>query len=106
MYTNWGITLYDDLYGEAPPESGSTTFFMLQVGISLLAEVLSLDNAYFLLQCIICFVGEFPSPALHHKTDFIRLLRSDLLTAKRGHRHNVLNLKQKEYRYIKTIGYR
>ena len=57
MYTNWGITLYDGLYGEAPPESGSTTFFMLQVGISLLAEVLSLDNAYFLLQCIICFVG-------------------------------------------------
>ena len=39
------------------------SFFMLQVykrvgiNISLLVEVFSLDNDYFLVQCIICFVG-------------------------------------------------
>ena len=79
------------------------SFFMLQVykrvgiNISLLVEVFSLDNDYFLVQCIICFVGLLMASSearlynLHHKTGFIRLLRSDLLTAKRGHRNNVLN---------------
>ena len=59
MYTSRGITLYNGLYEKASPESD--TFFVLQVyervGISLLNEVFSLDNAYFLVQCIKCFVG-------------------------------------------------